>query len=386
MAKKIITKRNVKKAAKAYSQSSLFVKILIAFILIVAVVGGGLYYYFFIYKPSNAPAIVKGDLSIHFLELGNENCGDCIYIKAGDTDILVDGGSRPNSIGTIQNYIKDYITDGIIEYAIVTHADQDHIACWAGSNSSQSLFDLYKVNTIIDFPLTNKDTGTYNRYVLKRDAEIENDGAVHYTALECYNNQNGAQRTYTLSDGISLQILNNYYYSNNSRDENNFSVCFMINQGDNHYLFTGDLEKDGEKKLIELNTLPEVTLFKAGHHGSGTSNTEELLSVIKPQYIAISCVAGSTEYSNNLDNVFPYQSTVDKISKYTDNVLVTSCMDMEKQADESYKETGDARPLNGTIIFTCTDGEITFTGTNNSTKFKDSDWFHSYRQTPANWQ
>ena len=386
MAKKIITKRNVKKAAKAYSQSSLFVKILIAFILIVAVVGGGLYYYFFIYKPSNAPAIVKGDLSIHFLELGNNYTGDCIYIKAGDTDIIVDGGSRPNSVNTIKNYVNNYVTDGTIEYAIITHADQDHIASWAGDGSNQSLFDLYKVNTIIDFPRTNKESATYNRYILKRNEEIENDNAKHYTALECYNNEDGAQRTYQLSDGISLEILNNYYYTNNSSDENNFSVCFMINQGQNHYLFTGDLEKAGEKKLIELNDLPEMTLFKAGHHGSGTSNTEELLSIIKPKYVAITCVAGSTEYSSRLNNVFPYQTTVDKISLYTDKVFVTSCMEMEKKEDDSYEQTGDSRPLNGTIIFTCTDGQITFTGTNNNTKFKDTDWFHTYRQTPANWQ
>lgn len=394
MAKKLITKRNVKKAAKVYKSSSSLVKVLVALVLILAVIGGGLYYYFFIYKNqdnTSKTAIVNGELSIHFLELGNAYTGDCIYIKAGQTDILVDGGSRTNSVETIKSYVNNYVTDGTIEYAIITHADQDHIACWAGDGSHQSLFDAYKVKTIIDFPKTNKDTQVYNRYALARDKEVTEDGAVHYTALQCYNKSNGAKRKYTLADGITLEILNNYYYDHNSSDENNFSVCFMINQGDNHYLFTGDLEEAGEKKFVESNNLPEVTLFKAGHHGSGTSNNEILLSKIKPQYVAITCVAGSVEYSSRLDNVFPYQITVDRFAKYTDNVFVTSCIQMENTGEKDskgydiYKNTGEVSPLNGTIIFTCNEGVISFTGTSNSTKLRDSDWFRSYRQMPAEW-
>ena len=34
------------------------------------------------------------EMSINFLELGNKYTGDCTYIKAGDTDILIDAGSR----------------------------------------------------------------------------------------------------------------------------------------------------------------------------------------------------------------------------------------------------------------------------------------------------
>ena len=67
------------------------------------------------------------DLLIHFMELGNKFTGDSIYIKAGDTDILIDAGSRASSSTTISEYIDTYCTDGILEYVIVTHAHQDHI-------------------------------------------------------------------------------------------------------------------------------------------------------------------------------------------------------------------------------------------------------------------
>lgn len=392
MAKKTITKSKVKKAAKEYSKLSTGWKIFIAVLLIAIVIGAGAYYYFAIYKKKSAPTSALGQFSVHFLELGNNYTGDCIYIKAGDTDILVDGGSRTNSVSTIQTYVNQYVKDGKLEYAIITHADQDHIACWAGDNTNSSLFDLYDIDTIIDFPKSDKTSQVYNRYVLKRDAKAD-AGSKHYTALDCYNNTGNAKREYTLADGITLQILYNYYYENSSSDENNYSVCFMINQGTNHYLFTGDLEKDGEAKLVEHNTLPKVTLFKAGHHGSGTSSTDKLLSIIQPEYIAITCVAGSVEYTKDKDNTFPYQAVVDRIAKYTDNVFVTSCMDMEdtgetlSNGNPKYKnpDGAKARALNGTIIFECNDNIVTFKGTNNSTKLKDSDWFKTYRTTPTQW-
>ena len=62
-------------------------------------------------------------------------------------------------------------------------------------------------------------------------------------------------------------------------------------------MFTGDLEEKGEEALVENNTLPKCKLFKAGHHGSPTSSTEALLSVIQPEIVCVSCCCGSEEYT-----------------------------------------------------------------------------------------
>lgn len=60
--------------------------------------------------------IVTDDLQIHFLELGNKYTGDCTLIKVGDTEILVDAGSRQSSAKTITEYVSRYCTDGVLEY------------------------------------------------------------------------------------------------------------------------------------------------------------------------------------------------------------------------------------------------------------------------------
>lgn len=420
------SKRNkaVKRTVKAVAKSNNPVVITIAVLLVIAIIALAVYGYtqgWFdaILNPSesgggtqndvntatyNVQTIANEELSVHFLELGNKYAGDCVYIKAGQTDILIDAGSRQSSATTIAAYVDQFCTDKKLEYVVATHADQDHIAGFVGSDN-KGIFDVYKCETIIDFNLTNKSPTTksggkslYGKYLEKRNAEVSNDGANHFSALDCYNNTNGAQRVFTLSDSIEMEVLYNYYYENTSSDENNYSVCLLIRQFcdgynfDNrndpqnanfvrNYLFTGDLEKDGEERLVENNDLPQVELFKAGHHGSKTSSNDCLLSVIKPKVVCVCCCAGSDEYSDKEENKFPTQAMIDRVSVYTDAVYVTTLsLDV---ADSDGKEYAS---LNGNIVFACTNGKTSMYFSNNDTKLKDTDWFKNKRTCPPKWQ
>lgn len=330
--------------------------------------------------------IIEGDLSIHFIDMGNEWAGDCVYIKAGDTDMLVDAGSRAGSVPTIRAYLDNYVTDGVLEYVIATHADRDHIAGFAASTS---IFDIYECETIIDFPRTDKDTATYEDYVANRDAEVE-AGAVHYTALECYNEENGAKRVWNLSEDVTMTILYQEFYENSSPDENNYSVCFILTHGERHFLFTGDLEKEGEESLVEHNKLPEVVLFKAGHHGSPTSSNDVLLSVIKPKIVCVCCCAGCGEYTANNANTFPSQAMIDRVAKYTDRVYVLCAIDTvfvpgTDDKDDKLESVGERYMLNGNIVVTSSESEVAVNCSNNNTILKDTEWFKNNRETPPEW-
>lgn len=314
------------------------------------------------------------EMSINFLELGNKATGDSTYIKAGDTDILIDAGSIQSSAATISAFVDQYCTDGKLEYVIVTHAHKDHIAGFVGTKDIPGIFAKYEVETIIDFNLTNSNAGIYNNYITARDAEIAL-GAKHYTALDCVKETNGASKIYELSAGITMEILYQKFYETNTSDENDYSVCTLFTQGDNHYLFTGDLEKDGEASLVASNTLPEVELFKGGHHGSYTANTDTLLSVIKPETVCICCCAGSDEYTKDPNNMFPAQDAINRIGKYTDKVYVTTVVSDAKPGYQS---------MNGNILFYCESGsEYTVTGSNNNTILKDTEWFRKNRTWPS---
>lgn len=392
MAKKKTTVKKAVKAGKklAKTNPAAFV---VAVVLVAGLVVGGYFAYKYFIAQENTnessqisqssssssiskPIINSEAIDINFLELGNKYTGDCTFIKAGDKDILIDAGSRQNSATTIASFVDQYCTDGILEYVIATHAHQDHIAGFVGSNNDQGIFDHYKIDTLIDFSLTNADSIIYNKYVSKRDEKIgSGDIAHHYTANDCIQSKNGAKNVFELNNGTQMKILDQKFYRETSGDENNYSVCALFTQGNNNYLFTGDLEKEGEKSLVELNSLPEVELFKGGHHGSYTANTDNLLSIIKPKTVCICCCAGSDEYTRNPDNMFPAQDAVNRIAKYTDKVYVTTVVSDD---DKGYKS------MNGNINFHCESGQLyTVTGSNNSIILKDTDWFKANRTWPV---
>ena len=307
------------------------------------------------------------DLSVHFLELGNATSGDCTLIKTGNTEVLIDAGSTTGSAKTIVPYIQKYCTDGILEYVIATHGDQDHIAAFVGSSTYNGVFDSFVCETIIDFPKTTKSTDIYKDYVAKRGAEVAL-GATHYTALQCYNQTDGAKRSYTLGEGITMNFLYQKYYVESTSNENNYSVCTLISQGkDNHYLFTGDLESSGEVSLVANNTLPKCKLYKAGHHGSSTSSTSALISVIQPE-IVVACCCASDKHD------FPHQEFINNVAPYTDKVYVPAM-----KSGSSYAL------MNGNIVVNSVKGQITVSCSNNDTLLKDTAWFKENRTMPTAW-
>ncbi len=371
MANKRNYKKNVKTAKKAVKTAKKYP--VLTFMLVLIILAGAVCYYFYDQQKRNLPT---GDLSIHYLTLGNYYAGDCIYIRAGDSDIIVDAGSKPDSVTAIKSYLDSCDFDGTFEYAIITHAHEDHIAAFAGNASYDSLFELYDFDTIIDFPKTESTSKTYQRYVEHRTNEIA-DGAKHYTALECYNNKNGAERTITVAENVYIDILYNYYYENDADTENEYSVCFMLRSGSKKFLFTGDLEKEGEEKLIQYNDLGEVDVYKAGHHGSKTSSSKELLAVIKPDICVVTCIAGSPQYTDVNANTFPTQQFIDYISNYTDKIYVTSLGSID---DNKY-----CVDMNGNVVVTLENGEIKVNCSNNQTLLKDTEWFNENRERPLNW-
>lgn len=344
---------------------------------VLGVVGGAVYDAMSFHSDELPSTIVEGELQIHFLELGNKYTGDCTYIKAGENDILIDAGSRTSSIETISAYLDQYVTDGKLEYVIVTHAHRDHYAGFTKTDGS--LFDLYECGTIIDFAKTNEEaTGTnmYSRYLAERDAEIT-AGAKHYTAADCF--ADGNTNSFDLGSGITMKVLDSHYYYNESPHENNYSVCTLFTYGQQNYLFTGDLEEGGEEKLVEMNDLPKVTLYKAGHHGSKTSSSDALLSVIQPEVVCVCCCAGSPEYTTANEKQFPTQEFVNRVAKYTDKVYVTTlCTD--------YK-AGTFKSMNGNIVFLPkANGYEVVCGSGDSRVLKEWEWFKENRNTPDEWK
>ncbi|MBR6727162.1 MAG: hypothetical protein IKM08_03120 [Clostridia bacterium] len=237
--------------------------------------------------------------------------------------------------------------------------------------------------------------GTYTKYAKARDAAVSASGANYYTASQCcWEDRNlseapkeGADSEFKLGNGATLHILYNYFYDHpytkdqfTSADKNLLSVCFLIelkgtDGARQTFLFTGDLPEydsgskatsedeveskgdyskhtNGEKKLIEHERNKElleggVTFYKAAHHGSRTSSSQEFIDFIRPQYVAISAVAGTRRYTQNGSNVFPAETVMTRLFKYTDHVYITEKAkneDAVNDKNEPVVKTVDADP------------------------------------------
>lgn len=412
--------KNVEKAAaQAAKKHPVLAAVII--ILLVIIIAAFLILYFFtdiFKKPApngENPGISAGQLSdisssnvsIHFLELGNKYNGDSVLIKCGNTEVLIDAGSRQDSAPTLKSYIDQYCTDNVLEYVIATHSDRDHIAGFVGNASGSTRTGILyqcQISTIITFDKVSEDTTLYNNFKTAVDYCKTEKGTSVFTASQCYDQSiEGAKRQIYLDEAqtVSLNILYNYYYYNvDTSDNNNHSVVTLLTEetasGKHNYLFTGDLEKDGESRMVDYysnsansksayDVLPEVDLFKAGHHGSGTSSTEKLLNVIKPKAVAICCCCGAPEYTTNPANTFPYQVTCNRLLTYTQNIYITSLATglPEKNSNGNYvsKSYEGCTPMNGTIVFYSTGEEIKLYCSNNTTPLPETEWFKANRQS-----
>lgn len=366
-------------------------------------------------------------------EKGDYN-GDSCIITIGDTEILVDGGdSRSQTTEIIKKMQSLISSDNKWDYIIVTHPDSDHTGGFSKDDGIFSLFkqsltdqsneNKWTLGTLIDFDvsqdktvkLLHNDTDVTSQitkaeeYTNRRTNVIKYSGAKYYTSSQCCweargqskSSSNGANSEFSLGNGATLHILYNYYYdhryseaasvaSNSSVDRNNLSVCFLIEYGNHSFLFTGDLEEYnsaqgyssvyGETKLIETNKElfervmaqgnGNITFYKVSHHGSLTSSSENFIDYIRPEYVVIPAIAGSSQHSTNEEHYFPATQVCDRFFKYTDKIYIP----------EYSNENKEALPYFGDINISSDKTEITVVTDNyNDTPIQETSWYKANR-------
>ena len=104
--------------------------------------------------------------------------------------------------------------------------------------------------------------------------------------------------------GAKLTIFGPIY----SGSSNENSLCILFEAGDYAILITGDRSAFGERMLLREADLPQVDLLIAGHHGSKSSTSKELLEAVRPYTVIIS--VGENSYGHPSDEV------LERLEKY----------------------------------------------------------------------
>jgi competence protein ComEC len=248
-------------------------------------------------KPLPEPSPTQGTVSVYVWDVGEALS---VLIDDDDAEILIDAGNDWDG-AAIAEKVKPYVTDGTIEYVIATHSHADHIG------GMEDIYGAYHVaHTIYG------DLGTSKQYKEFMDAaNAEAESVVKEDEDEAIGMPNGA--VFTI-----LDILDG------ASNTNNNSVIAVLESGGYKMLVTGDTEDDANKGLVAALTerlqterLYPVDIYIVGHHGSETSSSDGLLSLIKPKYAIISSEGTQGQYDN------PDKSVIARLSDTGATIFAT---------------------------------------------------------------
>ena len=216
-------------------------------------------------------------LEIFFIEM-QHIYADSIFIKKGNVEILIDSGYEYDG-NFVNKVIAEHCADNRLDALMVSHSDGDHI-----DGLINALKDIDAISLMVDYggSGTGNVLTTRNKYIPL--------GTQYHSAYDSVNKLNGASDIYYLTEDFYFEVLNtgNYIQSSEASAGNAESLAVIFYYKDFTFFTAGDITTATEAKLLQNEDLPEVTLYKASHHGSHGSNSQELLDTLNPKAVAIS--------------------------------------------------------------------------------------------------
>lgn len=208
---------------------------------------------------------------VWFLDVGQ---GDAVFIRAaGGETALIDGGPDDAVLRELSEVMPFY--EKTIDLVVLTHPHADHV------DGLVLVLKRYDVRNVLITGVAGGDAG-YKEFL---NIVAEKDIPVLYAKSET---------DYRLGV-LVMDILYPRESIAGERFENlNLSsITMRFFAGGEVFFLSGDLEVEGEKELIESGQDLSADVFKAGHHGSRTASTLDLLGKIGADTAVITCGEGN---------------------------------------------------------------------------------------------
>lgn len=225
--------------------------------------------------------------------------GDGIYIRTSDgLRVMIDGGSTDvRQVGTyrILPFLKSH---GIakIDYWFLSHLDQDHT-----SGFLEIVQSGYPVGEVVCADGMVRDQAYEKMTTQLSECNIK----IRY--LKKGNALRTKQACFRCLAPASLP---------GADDRNAQSLVLLYEDHGYSCLFSGDISQKEEQMLLAKQQVKKITLYKAAHHGSDSSNAQELLAVLKPAVSVISC-AKENSYGHPGKEAVEAIETHSALTRYT---------------------------------------------------------------------
>ena len=292
--------------------------------------------------PPTVLAPGEGELQVHFMDVGQ---GDSILILFPDgKDMLIDCANYNNSSAYRTEtlaYIDTYVTDGQLDYLMLTHCDSDHVYFMDEVLENYQVDNVFMPNVLAthdkvaeaDLPqeqldrFTDEDTvstACYADFFIAALTEPDCTVTLNVDPDEDTNSiviTDGTEQSDGSYDGATYMLTfycptEEYYESTGFDDANGYSDAEyknavspigILEYNDVRIVLTGDSNEINEPTFVDrIGGALDCDVLKVGHHGSETSSTEKFLDAINCEYAVISCNAEGNTFSH------PRQSTLDR--------------------------------------------------------------------------
>jgi len=240
--------------SKKKSVFSIFV--LLGLVVILVVLGGSYL------NPSTKSAI-----ALTFLDVGQ---GDAtLIVTPNGQDVLIDGGPNDSVVAGLDENVPFYSHK--LDAVVLTHPHADHV------DGLVAVAKKYQISRVYMSGVTHTAPG----YIAFLDVLKEKNVPVQLVK---------AGDKLEFEDGIRLDFL---YPLTTLKDQkvenlNLTSIVSRLSWGKSSALIMGDLESEGQERLLASGQILKSEILKVSHHGSKDSADAKFLAAVDPKYAVIS--------------------------------------------------------------------------------------------------
>lgn len=231
----------------------------------------------------NAWSFWWGSGAVTVLDVGQ---GQSVLVRSGQFLCLVDcGGDSYDSAGDIAaDFLGDYGV-GRLDLLVLTHFHADH------ANGVTQLLKRVQVDTLSIPPATGEEEPLREEIL-----SAAQEQGVEVLEVE-------EDTLLALDEDRTVQL----YAPLGAGETNEAGLTCLVSTGDFDTLITGDMGADVEQQLLAHAALPDLEVLVAGHHGSKSSTSDQLLAHTAPDYAFLS-VGEHNSYGH------PAQETLERLA------------------------------------------------------------------------
>ena len=232
--------------------------------------------------------VPKGGFEIDYLDVGQGD-GSMLRTEEGVVCFLDGGSADVSGVGTYQilPFLK---SKGIrkVDYWVLSHLDEDHV-----SGFYEVLEAGYRIDAVVISAQMPEDEAKERLLGALAQYEVPVIEVCGGEVLQLHKNSGGgifpsALPSSEMAGGAVLQFISPDA-STPVYDCNGASLVCLYEDAHVRALWTGDIGADQEKWLLKSGRLQNIDIYKAAHHGSKYSNSEEYLKILSPKLSVISC-------------------------------------------------------------------------------------------------